>query len=110
MNALVRVDAGACGFQALGRAVSVDDQHVTFELESECPQLRKLAQVLRHATPFDAYREVATNLRSQLMSVCMEILPGCCAGCAVPMALFKAMQVSAGLALPRDVVIRIEKG
>jgi len=36
-----------------------------------------------------------------------ETLKGCCAGCAVPAGLFKAMQVAAGLALPQDITIRL---
>jgi hypothetical protein len=36
-------------------------------------------------------------------------LKGCCAGCAVPAGLFKAMQVAAGLALPKDINIRLTK-
>ena len=34
-------------------------------------------------------------------------LHGCCAGCAVPVGLFKAMQVAAGLALPKDIEIAL---
>ena len=36
-------------------------------------------------------------------------LKGCCSGCAVPVGIFKAMQVAAGLALPAPLSIHIEK-
>ncbi|MFN2352102.1 MAG: hypothetical protein ABR497_09170, partial [Kiritimatiellia bacterium] len=36
-------------------------------------------------------------------------LKGCCAGCAVPVGVFKAMQVAAGLALPKDPTITLFK-
>jgi hypothetical protein len=38
-----------------------------------------------------------------------ERCTNCCAGCAVPAGLFKAMQVAAGLALPKDITIRLAK-
>jgi len=41
------------------------------------------------------------------MAVARECLKGCCAGCAVPVAIFKAMQVAAGLALPKSIRIEI---
>lgn len=44
-----------------------------------------------------------------MMSAVKETLIGCCAGCAVPAELFKGMQVAAGLALPKDINIRITK-
>ena len=31
----------------------------------------------------------------------------CCSGCAVPVGIFKGMQVAAGLALPKDIRIAI---
>jgi hypothetical protein len=44
------------------------------------------------------------------MSAVRASLSGCCAGCAVPVGIFKAMQAAAGVALPRDVTITMEKG
>jgi hypothetical protein len=41
------------------------------------------------------------------MSVVREHLQGCCSGCAVPVGLFKAMQVAAGMALPQDIAISV---
>jgi len=35
-------------------------------------------------------------------------LKGCCAACAVPIGAFKAMQVAAGVALPKDVSLDIK--
>jgi hypothetical protein len=43
------------------------------------------------------------------MTAVKETLTGCCAGCAVPVGLFKAMQVAAGLALPKDITIKLTK-
>jgi hypothetical protein len=42
-----------------------------------------------------------------VLTVGRETLTGCCAACAVPVAAFKAMQVAAGVALPKDVTLKI---
>jgi len=43
------------------------------------------------------------------MTKVQAVLTGCCAGCAVPVGLFKAMQVAAGLALAKDIAITLAK-
>jgi hypothetical protein len=55
----------------------------------------------------DAFQEISPENESVLMATVREILCGCCAGCAVPVGLFKAMQVSAGLALPKEITIQL---
>jgi len=40
-----------------------------------------------------------------VMSAVRATLSGCCAGCAVPVGIFKALQVAARVALPREVTI-----
>jgi len=42
-----------------------------------------------------------------VMATVREHLKGCCAGCAVPVGIFKGMQVAAGLALPKDITIKM---
>jgi hypothetical protein len=39
------------------------------------------------------------------LTTAREHLKGCCAACAVPVGAFKAMQVAAGVALPKDVTL-----
>jgi hypothetical protein len=43
------------------------------------------------------------------MNTVRESLKGCCAGCAVPVGIFKSMQAAAGLALPKDITITITR-
>ena len=45
----------------------------------------------------DAYQEISSAGESVIMQTVRSTLKGCCAGCAVPVGLFKAMQVAAGL-------------
>ena len=69
--------------------------------------VRDLGDALKAQGPLDAYDEISAHGKGTLMSVVRQHLKGCCAGCAVPAGIFKGMQVAAGLALPKDAVIRL---
>jgi hypothetical protein len=107
MNTKAQIEAGICGFQTTVRVQSEDEQHVTFDVETTCEKIRHLGERLKAQGPLDAYQEINPANGSRLMETVRASLPGCCAGCAVPVGLFKAMQVAAGLALPKDVHIAI---
>ena len=107
MNASYDIQAGVCGFRTRGTVVSEDSQHVTFCVESDCAKIVDLAQQIAARGPLDAYNEIDTRTESVLMSTARGTLTGYCAGCAVPIGLFKGMQVAAGLALPADVCITL---
>jgi len=109
MKAIVDIDAGVCGFRTLAKVSSEDSQHAVFEVTSDCENIRHLAAALKHREPVDAYQEISPAGQSMLMQTVRSTLTGCCAGCAVPAGLFKAMQVAAGLALPKDISVRLTK-
>ncbi len=107
MNTRVEVDAGICGFQTVVHATSEDGQNVSFDITSGCEKIRGLADALKAKGPVDAYQEISAEGQSVVMATVRECLKGCCAGCAVPVGIFKGMQVAAGLALPKDISIKI---
>ncbi len=109
MKATAEIDAGICGFKTLVTVSSEDSQHAVFEVTSDCENIRRLAAALRDREPIDAYQEISPAAESVLMQTVRSTLKGCCAGCVVPVGLFKAMQVAAGLALPREIGIRLTK-
>lgn len=109
MTAAVRVDAGICGFHTMAHAHSEDNQHVVFGVESSCEKIQALGARLARVGVVDAYREISPAAESSLLALTREVLSGCCAGCAVPVGLFKAMQVAAGLALPKDIHITVTR-
>ncbi|MCJ7693018.1 MAG: hypothetical protein MUO22_06340 [Sedimentisphaerales bacterium] len=109
MKAKVEIDAGVCGFCTTARVTSEDGQNVVFNLDSNCDKILQLGQVLQEKGPVDAYQEINPGGPAVIMTSVKEILTGCCAGCAVPVGLFKAMQVAAGLALPKGINIKIAK-
>lgn len=109
MKATVEIEAGVCGFKTRAVAESADDQHVTLAIETDCEKIGQLAAGLAAVQPLDAFQEIHPARESVLLHIVRDTLKGCCAGCAVPAGLFKAMQVAAGLALPKDISIRLAK-
>jgi len=109
MKARVEVDAGVCGFRTEACAESEDNQHVRFAVTTDCANIQALIARLEEAGAMDAYQEISPAGESTLLTAAREMPPGCCAGCVVPIALFKAMQVAAGLALPRDIHMSLAK-
>ena len=105
MNVQVSVNAGICGFVTNAKVASEDSQNVLFKVESQCEKIALLGENLAAKGPIDAYQEISPAANSVLMETVRETLKGCCAGCAVPVGLFKGMQVAAGLALPSDISI-----
>lgn len=105
MTATVQIDAGICGFQTMIKAECNDDQHVVLQIESNCDKIKLLAEAIQKINPVNAYQEILPTVPSQILKSASEILTDCCAGCVVPAGIFKAMQVAAGLALPKDIQI-----
>lgn len=106
MNAKVTIQAGICGFETRAQSTSDDDQMVMMQIESDCDKIRNLAKTIEQKNPLDAYQEI---MFSQILTAAAEHLKGCCAGCVVPSGIFKALQVAAGLALPKDIEIKISR-
>jgi len=55
----------------------------------------------------DGYAEIGAGVEGVVLTTSNEMLKGCCAGCAVHAGVFKAMQVAAGVALPKDMTLKI---
>ena len=109
MKATAVIDAGVCGFQTTVVATSDDDRWVAFDIDSPCEKIVGLADALGHLGPIDAYQEISPAGTSAVLETVRGVLKGCCAGCAVPVGVFKCMQVAAGLALPKEVRICLSK-
>jgi len=99
-TARARVNAGICGFVTDITAASDDDQTVKFTITSDCANIRGLAAAL--PAEIDAYEELGAGFDGEVWGAARRSLRGCCSGCVVPPAIFKAMQVAANVALPRD--------
>lgn len=107
--ACARIYAGICGFTTTVVATTEDKQHVTLEVTSNCPDVQRIAKKL-NAAEFDAYQEIGPCAQpgsiydTRIMAIC-GALPH--VACPVPSGICKAMEVAAGLALPRDAHIKV---
>jgi len=107
MIAKAKIDAGICGFHTKVVATSEDCQFVRFDITTSCDKIRDLADSLQEKGGIDAFLEISPTDKSVIMNCVKSKLTGCCAGCAVAVGIFKAMQVAAGLALAKDININI---
>ncbi len=107
MKARVVVDAGICGFQTRIHADSRDAQNVVFKIASGCEKVRKFGEALAAKGAVDGYAEIGKGSDGVILTTGRETLKGCCAACTIPSGVFKAMQVAAGVALPKDVTLII---
>ena len=109
MKCVARVQAGVCGFATTVTADSPDDQMVSLEIETDCAKIAGLSEALR-GREIDGYAEIGAGFEGVVMTAVRAALSGCCAGCAVPVGIFKALQVAARVALPKEVAITMETG
>lgn len=108
MKAELVVDAGICGFKTRIQADGDDEQNVTFRIASGCKNIHAFNVALAAKGPVDGYAEIGAGFDGVVLSTSRETLKGCCAGCVVPCAVFKAMQVAAGVALPKDIALEFD--
>ena len=96
------IDAGICGF--ITRVIARrNGDACTIEMQTDCSALRVLADALRHVDPM---REISFRGEGPLTLALARIhCPH--PACPVPAGILKAIEVEAGLALPKDVHIAV---
>ena len=107
MKGRATIDAGICGFHTVVVADAPDKRHVTFAIETECDVVARLVATLEELQPIDVYGEVDKRKESVILAAAVETMAECRESCAVPLGIFKAMQVATALALPKDVHIEV---
>jgi hypothetical protein len=101
----VKVNPGVCGFITTIKVSSEDMQTAVIEISTDCPNIKPLEQELTEA---DGFEECFSKLGD---SKVYELARKYCkhAACPVPSAIIKGIEAACGLALPKDVEIRISK-
>lgn len=98
-DAKLVVEAGVCRFTTTINASSDDGMTVIFNIETGCPNVKKLAENFKEADGMDAvYSKILEN---GVMKKCNEFIPH--PACPIPCALVKACEVACDLALKREV-------
>ncbi len=96
--------SGVCGYTT-NVETKMEGETCMVEIASQCKSIQKLAAELKEVDPF---REINFRRSTPLTH---EMAAKFCAHAACPVAvgIIKAVEVEAGLALPKDVSIKIEK-
>ena len=103
---LAEIQGGICGFVTKVKANSKDGQKIELTIETDCPNVSKLAAELKEV---DAFKEVLSRaLDTATYQLASKYCPH--PGCPVPAGILKAIEVEAGLALPKDAAIFLRKG
>ena len=103
--AKVEVFSGICGFRTVITAVPQEKRSVKLTLASDCPNVCKCIDKMDVVNPF---KELFGKLHdSEVYQAASAVIPH--PSCPVPPAILKAVEVAAGLALPKDVHISIEQ-
>lgn len=99
--AFAEIDSGICGFSATVRT-RADGKAMRVEIESDCPHVQALAEELTSVSPFSEISFRGDG--PQTFRLAAKHLAH--AACPVPIGIIKAIEVEAGLALPKEASIR----
>jgi hypothetical protein len=103
--ASAEIESGICGFCTTVRTTSEGGRTVRVEFETECGYVEQLAEAL---TEVDPYREISYRGEGPVtLKLAAEHLVH--PACPVPSGIIKAIEVEAGLALPKDASIKPSK-
>jgi len=102
--ATAEISSGICGFSATVRT-QMEGTKVKLSIESECQAIQDLAAELTEVDPFQEITFRGSGPRSLEMGAkhCYHT------ACPVPVGIIKAVEIEAGLALPKDAVIKLSK-
>ena len=99
------ITSGICGFTTVVQGLPDDaaPYEIHLDIESDCPAVRALARELRQV---DALEEI-TYRRGMPHTIECAARTLRHPACPVPSGILKAIEVAAGLALPRDAMIKV---
>ena len=104
-RAVVEVHSGICGFVTNITAVELGDGMVSIAIDSNCGNCRGLAGDLHEMDPMKLLVGKAKDNPIFAAAARHPLHQAC----PVPIGVAKAVEVAAGLALPRNVEIKVEK-
>jgi hypothetical protein len=106
VQVFVTVSPGACGLASRIKAASPDGMRVKIEVESDCPKVQAYAA---QVTELDAFGELLSKPVGQTSPVLLAAEHHLHTTCLLPLAVLKAAEVAAGLALPQNACIELER-
>ena len=98
------VNPGPCGFKTAIEVAKTAKRKVKVTITSDCETITNLGQSLTVVGHWDSLQpRESSEVHAQAAK------HGLHTACPVPIAILKAIEVEAGLAVPRDISIRFEK-
>ncbi|SDP13734.1 DUF6951 family protein [Desulforhopalus singaporensis] len=103
----VKIFAGICGFTTTVQSEDRGGYKAGLKITSQCPNWKKVDEILAD-DDINVMTELFKNrqtgeLNSRLLDVALKTIPH--VSCPVISGTFKALEVSVGLALPKDATI-----
>lgn len=99
------MDAGICGFTAIIKAEKTGKNRVRIKVFCPCEMIKGMDRELRQINvTSDVFLKISDSVVYQLASKHIRHT-----ACPVPAAILKAAEVEMGLALPKDVTMKIVK-
>ena len=102
--ATAEINSGICGFSATVKTQK-DGRKVKLSIESDCQAIQNLAAELTEVDPFQeiTFRGSGPRILELGAKHCFHT------ACPVPVGIIKAVEIEAGLALPKDALIKLSK-
>ncbi len=99
------IKGGVCGFVTVVKAEKAETGKINLKITSACPNIKKVAEELTEIDPMEEiFKRAASTKVYEIMSK-HSPHPSCIVGSGI----LKTIEVEAGLALPQDAHIKIEK-
>lgn len=97
------INAGICGMTTTVEVVKIGKQQVGIKITSNCEMVAKMNETLAKVNLRKAFKTLTDSIVYKCASeYCLHTV------CPVPMAILKAIEIEAGLALPQPVLINFE--
>ncbi|NIS45643.1 MAG: hypothetical protein GWN61_06355, partial [candidate division Zixibacteria bacterium] len=102
--AKAHIDAGICGMHTDVEATAQDNYMVELNITSTCPSIQKLANEIPEVDAMGhlSFRRGMPEIIAKAPEYCAH------PACPVPAGIIKAVEVAAGMALPKNATITIE--
>ena len=100
----VVINPGACGMQVTVEVEKKEGKVFSLRITTECEMVQKLGREIPELTMMDAFKKLQDNPVYRKGATCLRHV-----ACPVPSGILKALEVEAGLNIPRDVTITFVK-
>lgn len=100
MATKVIINPGACGFPAVVVIKKKDGETFSVSITSECEMVSKLGAEIGELTMMDVFKRIPDNPVFRKGAICLRHV-----ACPALSGILKALEVEAGLNLPKDVSI-----